>query len=91
MEFLINALPGVLPLIAAFIVCVISFVRQFSTNKFVIVFSVAVIVFYIIGVIVKRILRKQYDEAMEAAIAEAEAAEAAEKAMEEEAAKVQQQ
>ncbi len=90
MEFFINALPGVLPLIAAFIVCVISFVRKFSTNKFVVVFSVAVIIFYFIGLIVKRILRKQYDEAMEAFMAEAEAA-AAEKAMEEEAAKVQQQ
>jgi len=90
MEFFINALPGVLPLIAALIVCVISFIRNFSTNKFVIVFSVAVIIFYCIGLIVKRILRKQYDEAMEAFNAEAEAA-AAEKAMEEEAVKVQQQ
>lgn len=88
MEFIINALPGVLPLIAAFIVCVISFVRNFSTNKFVIVFSVAVIIFYIIGLVVKRILHKQYDEALEAFKAEAEAA-AAKKTMEEEAAKVQ--
>jgi len=72
MEFLINAIPGVLPLIAAFIVCIISFVRDFSTNKFVMVFCVTVIIFYIIGVIVKRILRKQYDDALAAFMAELE-------------------
>ncbi len=90
MEFLINALPGVLPLIAAFIVCVISFVRRFAIDRFVIVFSVAVILFYIMGLVIRRILRKQYNEVMEA-IAAAEELSAAESTLEEETKEVQQQ
>lgn len=65
MGFFINALPALLPLIAAFIVCIISFVREFSTSVFTVILAAAVTVFYIIGVIAKRILRKHYDAALE--------------------------
>lgn len=66
MGFFINSLPAVLPLIAALIVCVISFIRDLSTSKFTIILAIAVVIFYIIGVIAKNILRKHYDAAMKA-------------------------
>lgn len=64
MEFFINILPAVLPLIAALIVCITSFVRDFSIGKFTVIFAIVVIVFYIIGAIAKKILRKHYDAAI---------------------------
>lgn len=91
MEFLINAIPAIMPLIAAFIVCIFSFIRDFSINEFVLVFSIVVIVFYIIGLIVKKILRKQYlaaVEAYKAKLKEEEEAEAAREAEEKEAAEL---
>lgn len=49
-------IPPVLALLAGAVVCVTAFIQQYDMNKFAVRFSIACIIFFALGIILKMIL-----------------------------------